>query len=101
MFEIKAWLADADGYFAGELETTSSPHDFATFADNAKANGQTAIDKGIDPAATRPPDRPLPPEIAALRAKAQRYDELRAKGYANLTAAEKDEATALRFDLGL
>lgn len=42
---------------------------------------------------------PVPPD--PLASKRARLAELRAKGWANLSAAERDEANALRFDLGL
>lgn len=58
--------------------------------------GRTLIDTGVDTAHVCAP-LPADPNVA----KRDRLDALRAKGFANLTPAEKQEAQGLRFDLGL
>ena len=97
---LHVWLADKDGYFAGELDAPTATEDLATFAASAAKNGHTVIDKGSDPAATRPPDRPLSAADQARVDKAAQLAALRAKGWANLTASEQTTARALAFDLG-
>lgn len=93
---MDVWLLDADGFFAGELHTTD---DLETITAKAAENGQNVIDQAARNA-VRPPDRPRMPEQEAKATKATRLTALRAKGWVQLTAAERDEATGLRFDLG-
>jgi hypothetical protein len=100
MAEVHAWLKDKDGYMAGSVDYANGD-DLEALTKSAAANGQTVIEKGKDPDATRPLDRPLSPAAQEIQTKATRLEELRAKGYVNLTQAERDEATALRFDLGM
>lgn len=96
--KLDVWLTDKDGFKIGEVHAHDGD-DFPTFQANAKANGHGAVDMNA-PGASEPPTRPLSAAQQAMVDKQTRLTALRAKGWVNLSAAERDEASALRFDLG-
>lgn len=82
---------DADGMLVGEGIEEGANVTLATIQARQPA-GVSVLDARTAP---RPPEPPDP-----LRPKRERLAALRVKGWAALTLAEKEEARALRFDLG-
>lgn len=94
--EIHAWLADADGYYVGELDAFNSPDPWDQFVANAKANGQTAIPK----TQPRPKDRPpTAAQQATIDARA-RLATARQTPWSQLTLAQQKQATDDAFACG-
>lgn len=100
-YSWSAWIRTSDGYFDGDLNANGVKETFSEFAVRVSATGKTAIEKGPNPATTRPPDRPLSAAQQALVDKRTRLDVLKAKGWSSLTAAEKAEAQGIGFELGV
>ena len=97
-------FTDADGVC---LQTLSVDHPtrtedavLAELTASAAKQGRTAIRvQDADGHVCKAPTKT--PEMLALDRKATRLAALRTKGWTNLTAAERDEANGLRFDLGI
>ncbi|MDE3112718.1 MAG: hypothetical protein KGK34_07215 [Chloroflexota bacterium] len=96
---LHVWLA-RDGFFDGHIDAPTTAMTLDELKAAAAANGQTVIEMGPDRQATRPPDRPLTAAQRATVDKRAQLDALRAKGWVNLSDAEKTEARGLAFDLG-
>lgn len=75
--ELHAWLADADGFYAGEIDSYGTDMSWEDYVAAAAANGQTAIDKKKARPANRPiPANPLTAKYAAADSDSKKLDVL-------------------------